>query len=130
MQPAAQVVLVAAKDSVALCSLKRDVCGPKYHEGKTPGDKQEPVSRAVQPCSVLTVVTIHPARHVLAARDTSRSSTRCITPPRSPPPPLPSPPGCDYIAVQSYDGQLYFFEAEALAFTRYLPHFLVPGPLA
>ncbi|GLC42379.1 Protein PTHB1 [Pleodorina starrii] len=38
--------------------------------------------------------------------------------------------GCDYICVQSYDGQLSFFESEALAFTRYLPHFLVPGPLA
>ncbi|GLI70845.1 hypothetical protein VaNZ11_015856, partial [Volvox africanus] len=38
--------------------------------------------------------------------------------------------GCDYICVQSYDGQLYFFEAEAQAFTRYLPNFLVPGPLA
>ncbi|KXZ41737.1 BBS9 protein [Gonium pectorale] len=38
--------------------------------------------------------------------------------------------GCDYICVQSYDGQLYFFEAEGQAFTRYLPSFLVPGPLA
>ncbi|EFJ41408.1 Bardet-Biedl syndrome 9 [Volvox carteri f. nagariensis] len=38
--------------------------------------------------------------------------------------------GCDYICVQSYDGQLYFFEAEAQAFTRYLPNFLVPGPIA
>ncbi|KAG2488148.1 hypothetical protein HYH03_013291 [Edaphochlamys debaryana] len=38
--------------------------------------------------------------------------------------------GCDYLCVQSYDGQLYFLEAEALAFTRYLPNFLVPGPLA
>ncbi len=32
--------------------------------------------------------------------------------------------------MQSYDGSLYFFEAESLAFTRYLPNFLVPGPLA
>ncbi|GFR41608.1 hypothetical protein Agub_g2332 [Astrephomene gubernaculifera] len=38
--------------------------------------------------------------------------------------------GCDYICVQSYDGQLTFFEAEGQAFSRYLPAFLVPGPLA
>ncbi|PNH03118.1 Protein PTHB1, partial [Tetrabaena socialis] len=42
----------------------------------------------------------------------------------------PTGQGCDYVSVQSYDGQLYFFEAERLAFTRYLPSFLVPGPLA
>lgn len=38
-------------------------------------------------------------------------------------------PGCDYICVQSYDGQLSFIEQEAPAFTRFLPNFLVPGPL-
>jgi Bardet-Biedl syndrome 9 protein len=32
--------------------------------------------------------------------------------------------------VQSYDGQLTFFEQEALAFSRFLPNFLLPGPLA
>eukprot|EP00879_Flechtneria_rotunda_P032765 GHRR01036101.1.p1 GENE.GHRR01036101.1~~GHRR01036101.1.p1 ORF type:complete len:124 (-),score=48.71 GHRR01036101.1:632-1003(-) len=29
-----------------------------------------------------------------------------------------------------FDGQLTFFEQEALAFSRYLPEFLLPGPLA
>ncbi len=38
--------------------------------------------------------------------------------------------GADYICVQSYDGQLSFFEQEAFAFSRFLPNFLVPGPLA
>lgn len=37
--------------------------------------------------------------------------------------------GVDFICVQSYDGQVSFFEAEAAAFARYLPNFLVPGPL-
>lgn len=32
--------------------------------------------------------------------------------------------------VQSYDGHLTFFEQEALAFSRHLPDFLLPGPLA
>jgi Bardet-Biedl syndrome 9 protein len=32
--------------------------------------------------------------------------------------------------VQSYDGQLTFFEQEALAFSRFLPYFLLPGRLA
>lgn len=36
----------------------------------------------------------------------------------------------EHIAVQSYDGQLTFFEQEVLAFSRYLPDFLLPGPLA
>ena len=36
----------------------------------------------------------------------------------------------DYICVQSMDGQLSVFEHETLAFARYLPNFLVPGPLA
>ncbi|GMH42672.1 hypothetical protein BSKO_10591 [Bryopsis sp. KO-2023] len=37
--------------------------------------------------------------------------------------------GADFICVQSYDGQLSFFEQESEAFSRYLPGFLVPGPL-
>eukprot|EP00877_Chromochloris_zofingiensis_P007511 jgi/Chrzof1/3012/Cz12g08060.t1 len=37
--------------------------------------------------------------------------------------------GADYICVQSYDGQLSFFEQEAFAFSRFLPNFLIPGPL-
>eukprot|EP00898_Chlorokybus_atmophyticus_P007860 jgi/Chlat1/8075/Chrsp75S07540 len=41
-----------------------------------------------------------------------------------------APGGVDYICVQSMDGQLMFFEHEALAFTRFLPSFVVPGPLA
>lgn len=36
----------------------------------------------------------------------------------------------DYICVQSMDGQLCVFEQETLAFARYLPNFLLPGPLA
>lgn len=32
--------------------------------------------------------------------------------------------------MQSYDGQLTFFEQEAVAFSRFLPNFLLPGPLA
>eukprot|EP00227_Mantoniella_beaufortii_P020094 CAMPEP_0197575954 /NCGR_PEP_ID=MMETSP1326-20131121/1147_1 /TAXON_ID=1155430 /ORGANISM="Genus nov. species nov., Strain RCC2288" /LENGTH=442 /DNA_ID=CAMNT_0043138795 /DNA_START=95 /DNA_END=1420 /DNA_ORIENTATION=- len=35
----------------------------------------------------------------------------------------------DYICVQSMDGQLSVFEQETLAFARYLPNFLIPGPL-
>jgi len=31
--------------------------------------------------------------------------------------------------MQSYDGQLTFFEQEAVAFSRFLPGFLLPGPL-
>jgi Bardet-Biedl syndrome 9 protein len=38
--------------------------------------------------------------------------------------------GVEHIVVQSYDGQLTFFEQEALAFSRFLPNFLLPGPLA
>mmetsp|Transcript_14226 Transcript_14226/g.38566 ORF Transcript_14226/g.38566 Transcript_14226/m.38566 type:complete len:906 (-) Transcript_14226:247-2964(-) len=38
--------------------------------------------------------------------------------------------GIDYICVQSYDGQLSVFECEAFAFSRFLPGFLIPGPLA
>lgn len=34
------------------------------------------------------------------------------------------------IAVQSMDGQISFYENETLSFTRYLPNFLLPGPLA
>jgi|AntAceMinimDraft_5_1070358.scaffolds.fasta_scaffold30221_2 Bardet-Biedl syndrome 9 protein len=36
----------------------------------------------------------------------------------------------DIICVQSMDGQLCVFEQETLAFARYLPNFLIPGPLA
>ncbi len=32
--------------------------------------------------------------------------------------------------VQSYDGQLTFFEQEVQSFSRLLPDFLLPGPLA
>ncbi|WIA34315.1 hypothetical protein OEZ86_012654 [Tetradesmus obliquus] len=38
--------------------------------------------------------------------------------------------GVEHIVVQSYDGQLTFFEQEAMAFSRFLPSFLLPGPLA
>ena len=31
--------------------------------------------------------------------------------------------------MQSYDGQLSLFEQERFAFARFLPNFLVPGPL-
>jgi len=37
--------------------------------------------------------------------------------------------GKDYIAVQSMDGQLSFFEQESFAFSRFLPNALVPGAL-
>ena len=35
----------------------------------------------------------------------------------------------DHICVQSLDGRLSFFEGAAHTFDRYLPNFLVPGPL-
>jgi Bardet-Biedl syndrome 9 protein len=38
--------------------------------------------------------------------------------------------GVDHIVVQSYDGQLAFFEQEVQSFSRLLPEFLLPGPLA
>lgn len=38
--------------------------------------------------------------------------------------------GVDHIVVQSYDGQLTFFEQEVQSFSRLLPDFLLPGPLA
>lgn len=41
----------------------------------------------------------------------------------------PNPTGLDYFCVQSYDGQLSFFECEVAAFSRFLPSFLIPGPL-
>jgi hypothetical protein len=37
--------------------------------------------------------------------------------------------GLDAVCVQSYDGQLVFFEGGAGGFSRLLPNFLVPGPL-
>ena len=36
----------------------------------------------------------------------------------------------DFICVQSLDGAISVFEQETLAFTRFLPRFLLPGPLA
>ena len=36
----------------------------------------------------------------------------------------------DFICVQSLDGALSVFEQETFAFTRFLPNFLLPGPLA
>jgi hypothetical protein len=44
--------------------------------------------------------------------------------------PFAASAGVEHIVVQSYDGQLTFFEQEALAFSRFLPNFLLPGPLA
>lgn len=38
--------------------------------------------------------------------------------------------GVDHIVVQSYDGQLTFFEQEVQSFSRLLPDFLLPGPMA
>jgi len=38
--------------------------------------------------------------------------------------------GVDHVVVQSYDGQLNFFEQEVHSFSRLLPDFLLPGPLA
>ena len=38
--------------------------------------------------------------------------------------------GKDFICVQSMDGMLSFFEQESFAFGRFLPGFLLPGPLA
>ena len=35
----------------------------------------------------------------------------------------------DFICVQSMDGLLSFFEQESSAFSRFLPGFLLPGPL-
>ena len=37
--------------------------------------------------------------------------------------------GKDYIAVQSLDGELTVIEQENMAFSKFLPNFLVPGPL-
>ncbi|XP_068106150.1 protein PTHB1 [Hyperolius riggenbachi] len=37
--------------------------------------------------------------------------------------------GRDLICIQSIDGMLMFFEQESYAFGRYLPGFLLPGPL-
>ena len=38
--------------------------------------------------------------------------------------------GKDYIAVLSLDGTLSVFEQEAHTFSRFLPGFLIPGPMA
>ena len=37
--------------------------------------------------------------------------------------------GKDYIAVQSLDGELLFLEQERAVFSKFLPNFLVPGPM-
>ncbi len=37
--------------------------------------------------------------------------------------------GKDFIAVQSMDGVLSIFEQDHPAFSRFLPNFLLPGPL-
>ena len=37
--------------------------------------------------------------------------------------------GRDFLCVQSLDGTLSFFEQETFAFIRFLPGFLLPGPL-
>lgn len=37
--------------------------------------------------------------------------------------------GRDFIAVQSMDGMVSVFEHDAHAFSRFLPNFLLPGPL-
>lgn len=37
--------------------------------------------------------------------------------------------GKDFMCVQSTDGMLSFFEQESFAFGRFLPGFLLPGPL-
>lgn len=39
-------------------------------------------------------------------------------------------PGKDFICVQSVDGMLSFFEQESFAFGRFIPNFLLPGPMA
>ena len=38
--------------------------------------------------------------------------------------------GKDYMCVQSLDGTLNLFENESFSFSRFLPGFLIPGPLA
>ena len=35
----------------------------------------------------------------------------------------------DYICVQSMDGMLSFYEQDSFAFARFIPQFLIPGPL-
>ena len=35
----------------------------------------------------------------------------------------------DFMCVQSMDGQLSFFEQDSFAFSRFIPQFLIPGPL-
>ena len=37
--------------------------------------------------------------------------------------------GKDYICVQSLDGELLFLEQERVSFSKFLPNFLVPGPI-
>ena len=37
--------------------------------------------------------------------------------------------GAQHICIQSMDGRLSFYERETIAFSRFLPQFLLPGPL-
>jgi Bardet-Biedl syndrome 9 protein len=37
--------------------------------------------------------------------------------------------GKDYICVQSLDGELLFLEQERVSFSKFMPNFLVPGPI-
>ena len=37
--------------------------------------------------------------------------------------------GLDALCVQSLDGQLSFYEGESSTFQRFLPNFLLPGPI-
>lgn len=39
------------------------------------------------------------------------------------------PPGHHSLCVQSMDGMLMFFEQDSYSFGRFLPGFLLPGPL-
>ncbi|KAJ8019984.1 Protein PTHB1 [Holothuria leucospilota] len=43
--------------------------------------------------------------------------------------PFGSVKGKDFLCVQSLDGTVSFFEQESFAFSRFLPNFLLPGPI-
>lgn len=43
--------------------------------------------------------------------------------------PHPPPPGHHSVCIQSMDGMLMFFEQDSYSFGRFLPGFLLPGPL-
>lgn len=40
-----------------------------------------------------------------------------------------APPGHHSLCIQSMDGMLMFFEQDSYTFGRFLPGFLLPGPL-